>query len=468
MAWGETTVKDEQIAPNFWPANLQDRRNLKMGIWHSEWTKRTVDRADFRPQGRKEGSDYNLHYVDVEAPFDAEIDFDRRAREIQGHHPRKGGRLPDPSPAERLRGALVAATVGDAFGHAIEHGTVTAVPWSPDYRLRDEHALTEYSLTGPTPSTSVGQLLAFSLEGVIRSHVAGRTTGDPALLSRVQYAYQRWLFTQPTSDGRRRDWRACAGQYSPAPGPDGWLVGAELVHADGKPQADLVTAVEEVARTGRHATFHDLRGHARGADAVLPPVAAALCSNDSREVFTTAVKLAVLTHDRPEDCLPAGVLAVILHQQIRDRPFTECLATAREQLRRWNGHTRVERTIERAWTMIRDYRVPTSTAHLRKPFPNGGRDGAEALGLALYCAMASDYVREALELAANYATNRPVVAAIAGLLLGADFGVQAVPDDLREAVPLTTIVDTLAQDATAEFTTTPPTDPHWLARYPAS
>ena len=40
--------------------------------------------AEFKPEGRKAGSDYNLHYLDVNPPADAEAEFSRLARKLMG------------------------------------------------------------------------------------------------------------------------------------------------------------------------------------------------------------------------------------------------------------------------------------------------------------------------------------------------------------------------------------------------
>ncbi|MEV6232936.1 ADP-ribosylglycohydrolase family protein [Saccharopolyspora shandongensis] len=445
------------------------RRGGKLSRWHYDWTRRTEHRADFQPHGRKEGSDYNLHYVDVHAPLDAVVDFDRRANEIYGCDPDTSRRLPEPDTAERFRGAVLAAAVGDALGRAVDSGITVDLPWSPDVKLIGEKALTEYSLRdSAAESSAVTQLLAFTLEGLIRADVAHRITkGDSEPEAVVQHAYQRWLHTQPTPDGQRRGWEHC-GPYA-APEPDGWLVGVDSLRRDGAPHPDTVAALENFARTGQHSRLRKMRAHARGSEVVPRAAMAAVCADDPAEVFAAAVHIAVLTHSSPDDCLAAGTLAVILHQQIRDQPFHDCLTTARAHLERWpRRNARVLRKIELALIMNQDYWVPTTPENIRKPFGDGGRDGAEALGLGLYCAMASDYVREALQLAMNYSAHRPVVGAITGMLIGAECGVRAIPADLRAAVPLAEVVDTLAQDALTEHGPNPPANEAWLHRYPAS
>ncbi|GAA0505828.1 hypothetical protein GCM10011581_32040 [Saccharopolyspora subtropica] len=462
-------MRDERVAPKGWPKDQRSRRSGKVGRWHDDWVDRSKKLAKFRSQGRRAGSDYNLHHVDIEAPLGAIMDFDRRVREIDGRDPDRGRHLPEPDTFERTQGALFGAVIGDAFGRAVDSGATVELPWSPDLNLRGDKALTEYVL--PEGSTfgpsAVGQQLAFTLEGVIRSYLAFRTKKEFGTApSAMQHAYQRWLYTQPASDGQRRRWQDCGGPYASGPEPDGWLVGIEGLYRDGAPNPGTVATLEEFARTGRRASLNDMCGRARGSDVVARAAAVAISVAEPAAAFEAAVMTAVLTHSSADDYLAAGTLAVILHQQIRDVPFYDCLTAAREQLEGWRGNKRMLRKIELALAMIRNHWTPTDRERIRPPFGNGGDDGAEALGLALYCAMASDYVREALLLAMNYSAHRPAVGAITGMLIGAECGVRTIPPDLQAAVPFTETIDVLVRDVLVERTTEP-TDQEWLRRYPA-
>jgi ADP-ribosylglycohydrolase len=459
-------VRDERVAPKGWPSQLRARRGGKVSRWHSDWARRVEGRAEFRPQGRREGSDYNLHFVDIEAPLGDIVDFDRRAREIDGRDPATGRRLPDPDAAQRFRGALVAAAVGDALGRAVDGGAAHEVAWSPDLKLTGKQALTEFTLpNGATAEAgAVTQQVAFTLEGVIRAGVVERTGGsDP--ISAVQHAYQRWLYTQPTTDAQSRSWADCTGSFT-ASEPDGWLIGVEGLRRDGNPNPDTIAALERFARTGQRSRVRERRDRARGGDVVPRAASPGACFDDPAEAFRTAVSIAVLTHNSPDDCFAAGALAVILHQQVRDRPFSDCLDTACEHLKRWPGHARVLRKIEMALDLSRNHWTPTTRENVQKLF--GGSDGADALGLAVYCAIASDYVREALQLAMNYSAHRPVATAITGMLIGAECGLQRIPADLRAAAPLAEVVDILVQDAITEFSPDPPNNEAWFHRYPRS
>lgn len=60
---------------------------------HAEWTAEHAGGAAFNPKGRKPGSDYNVHHVDLEADQAAMDDFYRRSVEIFAGAP--GTDLPD-------------------------------------------------------------------------------------------------------------------------------------------------------------------------------------------------------------------------------------------------------------------------------------------------------------------------------------------------------------------------------------
>lgn len=68
-------------------------RLVALGEWHDEWTKRHLPDAPFHPEDWPEGSDYNLHYLDVEATPEQEDESMSRAREIMGSDPETGHRV---------------------------------------------------------------------------------------------------------------------------------------------------------------------------------------------------------------------------------------------------------------------------------------------------------------------------------------------------------------------------------------
>jgi hypothetical protein len=58
------------------------RRLAELADWHFEWVQRKLNqKLEFEPGGRRRGSDYNQHFVDMDNDDD---EFHARAREIMG------------------------------------------------------------------------------------------------------------------------------------------------------------------------------------------------------------------------------------------------------------------------------------------------------------------------------------------------------------------------------------------------
>lgn len=450
-------MRDPRIAAKGWSANERPRRSLKLDNWHYDWSRRWRDRAEFDPELRRvEDSDYNEHYVDMGASVEAELEYGQRGDEITAHLPGGTERLPLPTGTERLRGAIIAAGIGDAFASCVSDGGMAKYPWtSGGARGGVEEKLVDYipPVDLPLLWTSITHSMGFVTEGLVRA-LGGRRAGHPVdPVSTVQHSYQRWLYRMHPDDEWRRNWRKCGGPFSADAGdfdePDGVAVRLPGFLDAWGPDPAVVEALSDFASTGVRSTREDPCSAARGAD-VLPPAAlAAAWSEDLSETFELGVAIAALTHPHPDDCLAAGTLAVILHQQIREKPFMDCLSAAWQQLVQHPGHEKTRTMIDTAVNLIRDEWTPSQADNLRRHFPEGGVDGAEALGIALYCAMISDYLREALILAMNYATGRKEVAAVAGMLIGAEYGTQAIPTVFR--VKHSEGLDILAQELATEL-----------------
>jgi hypothetical protein len=72
------------------PSPERVERLRRLAELHRAWTTRHLQQAPFRPEGRRDGSDYNQHYLDLEATGDAEDEFMTPAREILGLDPVTG------------------------------------------------------------------------------------------------------------------------------------------------------------------------------------------------------------------------------------------------------------------------------------------------------------------------------------------------------------------------------------------
>ena len=369
---------------------------------------------------------------------------------------------PEPHPVppvdahERFLGSMLGGAMGDALGFAIEFHDIDMI--------RRHHG--ESGLSGPVLRDGVAQIsddtqmMLFALEGLIRAHVARRmqpTDNDP--VPEVQHAFQRWFHTQGP------EWRTAGGPYAQhLQRPDGWLITNPGLFASRAPGNTCMTALSNFAQTGVSATTHNRINNSKGCGGVMRAAPVAVWSNDPAEVFYAAVGTAALTHSHPSGFLSAGVLAVIVHQLIREVPPRDSVRLARELLTRWREHEEQLQILDKAVALAE--RGPVSPEEIAQEL-GGGWVGEQALAIGLYAVLATDDLRDALLLSVNHSGDSDSTGIVCGNIGGALYGTRAVPPDWLGTLELRGLVETVAEDALAEFSPGPPTDPAWAQRYPA-
>ncbi|EQD85846.1 hypothetical protein N599_12935 [Saccharopolyspora erythraea D] len=363
---------------------------------------------------------------------------------------------PEPNAHERFLGSMLAGAMGDALGYAIEFNDIEMI--------RRHHG--PAGVTGPVLRDGLAhisddtQMMLFTLEGLIRAHVARRikpVDSDP--VPEVQHAYQRWYHTQ------NQPWERAAGPYARhLAQPDGWLITNRELFSPRAPGNTCMSALANFAQTHQHATPRHRINDSKGCGGVMRAAPVAVWSNDPAEVFKAAVDTAALTHSHPSGFLSAGVLAVVVHQLIRSVPLADSVRVARDLLVRWPEHEEQLRALDAAVDL--GARGPVSPEELKQTLGEGWV-GEEALAIGLYAVMATGDLPSALLLSVNHSGDSDSTGIVCGNIAGAIYGNQAIPPEWLEKLELHDVIHTLARDALAEFSPGPPTDPAWSRRYPA-
>ncbi|MBA8825436.1 ADP-ribosylglycohydrolase [Saccharopolyspora lacisalsi] len=378
-------------------------------------------------------------------------------------YPVPGSPEPTASPDEPARwqrrfvGSVLGCTVGEAFGTPI-----TTESWDDIRGRHGERGLADYVPAGH-PSGRLGsdsQLLLFTLEGMIRAGVHRRNGGGTDPIRPLQHAHQRWLHTQHLS------WPRAAGEFlSGTPEPDGWLVGERgLFHTRAPGRTMMRTLIAFAKGQQAMGTPEDPVSDSRGSTAVLRAVPATLWSNDPTEVFRVASNTAALTHGAPAAHLSAGALAVLVSRTTHEEPLPMAVDAALNQLSGHPGHEEVTRGVEAAARLAAS--GPADPNELEKRLGTGWT-APEALAIGLHAALVSgDDFDAGLRVAANHSGNSATCAAVCGGLLGAALGANGIDSRWSTDLELAETVERLAEDATLEFGTRPPTDSAWTTRYP--
>jgi ADP-ribosylglycohydrolase len=162
----------------------------------------------------------------------------------------------------------------------------------------------------------------------------------------------------------------------------------------------------------------------------------------ARRAFDLACDFAAITHGHPAGQHPAGVLAVIILRLVQGATLPEALAEARSVLTQIPDHGETLAAIDLAAKLAGQGGEPDG--HLRRL--GEGWVAEEALAIALYCALRGETLEEGVMLAVNLTGDSDSTGAIAGNLLGALHGVDAIPQRWLEALELREAIGQLADD----------------------
>jgi len=193
------------------------------------------------------------------------------------------------------------------------------------------------------------------------------------------------------------------------------------------------------------------------------------------EIFRLGCDVAAITHGHPSGYLPAGVMAATLQSILRGATFGRALSHATECL--W-GHSHAHETLRalrRAIDLAEKQERP-SAENLERL--GGGWTGEEALAIAVYAVLCHpNDARSALLLAVNHSGDSDSTGAVAGNLVGAVLGAEALPPEWLADLEGREVIERLADDFVDEVCNLRPRDgggmrepdrgwEAWIRRYP--
>jgi len=330
----------------------------------------------------------------------------------------------------RFLGCLLGGAVGDALGAPVEFMRRSEIlkAFGPD-------GITEYapaygSLGTITDDT---QMTLFTAEGLIRAHVRLATKGiGPSVPQVVAHAYLRWLMTQgerpAIKDGHKMG--------------DGWLFKQRLLHNRRGPGKTCLSALKAMKSIGEPA-----RNDGKGCGGVMrmAPLGLKFYSGNAQSaqtVFDYGIELAALTHGHPTGQFPAGVLAVLILALTSGVSLREGLLAAKALLINKERHEETLRAIETAEELA------SSSLPPHEAIGNLGQGwvAEEALAISIYCALVARTFRQGVILSVNHDGDSDSTGSITGNLLGAMYGVKAIPAAWLEPLELREVIAEVAED----------------------
>ncbi|MEE6263072.1 ADP-ribosylglycohydrolase family protein [Plantactinospora sonchi] len=355
----------------------------------------------------------------------------------------------------KTRGCVLGLVLGDALG-----GTGGGVP-----------------ISGAVPATSAGQLVCFTVEGLIRFSVRGSHRGISGLPGVVWHTYHRWGALQGVKDIKRwrdREW------------PDGWLADLSIL-GHGRGTAPAIAAALQGGEMGTVKKPVGTSTDAYGLILGLP--VGVMCLREPAWRGEFAADVAALTHG-PEVIEAARLAATIVFQLTVEPEQTRDPAESPRPARRPESPVDIPAAVRAALEACAEQADsaagqaleqalsaaasrPADPAELARLVPDDRAVSALAGGVYVASSLRDPHgIFDALLLAASVGQGGHA-ARVAGALLGTAFGADLLPANRIARLELAWVADTLARDLLTERLESPSgdeyddgPDPHWYRRYP--
>jgi ADP-ribosylglycohydrolase len=274
----------------------------------------------------------------------------------------------------------------------------------------------------------------FTAEGLILSAVRTDYAGEDQVITAIYHAYLRWLCTQ---DNRRQ--RQLIHAHGTCAVIDGMLAGHRELFSQRSPDPACLVALG----SGVMGTLDRPINQSGGCGCLSRTAPIGLAYTDSEKCFSLGCASAALTHGHPNGYLSAGLLAALISRIVGGETLSDAMAEATRILKKHHHHEVCLRSIEAA--------VQLSCS--RKDYPQSidalgtGWEAHESLAIGLYCALtAGDDFRQALMMAVNHSGKSDSTATVAGTILGAYHGIEAIPAMWLAELELKAVVEEVATD----------------------
>ena len=333
----------------------------------------------------------------------------------------------------KFKGCLIGGAVGDALGYAVEF-----LPAASIFKKYGADGITEYELrNGVAEISDDTQMTLFTATGLLLGTTRGMTRGIMGdYTGYIARNYLDWYRTQTES----------------YPLPEGyhysWLVNLPQMFSRRAPGNTCLSALSQ----GGNGRIERPINQSKGCGGIMrvAPIGLYFCdkSFDPSEVDMIAAKSAALTHGHELGYIPAAMLAhIILRIAERDDNISEAVSDAMRVIPTIFPNAKhmgelialVQKAVDLSKQNIPDLDAIRQLGE--------GWVAEETLVIAVYCALkyADDFEKGVIA-AVNHDGDSDSTGAVAGNILGASLGYDAIPQKFIENLELKDTVSELAED----------------------
>ena len=322
----------------------------------------------------------------------------------------------------RFLGCFLGGAVGDALGAPVEFDSWSEIAAEYGRAGIQDFAAGDYGIGAITDDT---QMTMFTAEGLIRAWVRYSAKGICGVNGVVHHAYLRWLLTQKE-------------RLSFEIGTDGWLFKCPQLHALRAPGNTCLSALRAATDM---VSPERARNNSKGCGGIMRVAPVGLFV-DEQQIFERACDAAAITHGHPSGHLAAGYFAVVIGALRRGAALQEGMQLADRYIEQDRDAAEVRDAVHAARALAaRGVPSPRELETL-----GGAWVAEEALAISLCCALVAHDFAHGVRLAVNHGGDSDSTGAITGNLLGALWGVEAIPRSFLDRIELRREIERLALD----------------------
>ena len=352
---------------------------------------------------------------------------------------------------DRIRGAMIGCAAGDALGYPVEVLSEAAIV--ERYGLR---GITDYDLdeNGTAHFTADTQLMLLSANRILYAHTRGALRGIMAPV----YTYFPHFYM---------DWYQLQTEKRPRRARCGWINAYPALST----KRALSPTVMKVAASEKFGSMDEPINDSKGSACLLRAVPIGLSySRDPNRIVELGANTAALTHGNEVAWMASGALALIIsliiHQELS---ITEAVNKTLKALDKSFPDSRtvmneLSYTIHSAMSLASSASSDLDAIHAL----GKGWVADEALAIGILCALRHENdIAGAMTFAANHGGDSNNTAAIAGTLVGARIGFNAIPDRFVDRLEIVDVILELADDVTTDCPMYDwgPRNPVWEHKY---
>ena len=356
----------------------------------------------------------------------------------------------------RFKGCLMGGAVGDALGYPVEF-----MPASAIFRQYGKTGITEYELRrGAAEISDDTQMTLFTATGLLLGATRGMTRGIMGPYEGyIGSSYLDWYRTQTEKYPLPEEYH-----YS-------WLVNVPALFSRRAPGNTCMSALA----AGGNGTMTQPLNHSKGCGGVMRAAPIGLYFNDrpyaQEDIDLLGAKAAVLTHGHELGYLPAAMLAHIV-SRVSGHGDTVAAAVDDAMAALPAVFPKVKHMDELMALMRKAVDLAGTAGDDLAAIGQLGEGwvGDEALAIAVYCAVKyADDFEKGVTAAVNHDGDSDSTGSIAGNILGAALGYDAIPRKYLDDLELRDVIGEVAEDLwhDCQIDDYDKRDPVWESKYVA-